>query len=84
MSLRQKVLLALVIPTLLLAAVGIVGVSSLHRLSRSARDILSDNYRTIQDARRMERALRAIESLLQSNGFSAAAPSPVSQQAQAF
>lgn len=61
MPLRRKLLLSLVVPVLILGAVGILGVSSLYRLTGSASEILSDNYRSIQDARRMERALREVE-----------------------
>ena len=61
MRLRRKLLLALVGPAVLLVAVGVIGVSSLGRVGRSAEAILSDNYRSIQSSRRMERTLREME-----------------------
>jgi PAS domain S-box-containing protein len=61
MPLRRKLLLYMAIPALLLLIVGLVGIVSVLRLERAADDILSDNYHTIQQARSLERALRAIE-----------------------
>ncbi|RJO68789.1 MAG: sensor histidine kinase [Myxococcales bacterium] len=61
MSLERRLLLYMAIPALLLAGVGVVAYVSLARLSSSADRILSDNYRSIQEARKMERALRLME-----------------------
>jgi len=61
MSLRRKLLLYMTVPALLLVVVGLAGVFSVRRLERAAEDILADNYRTIQQARRLERVLRGIE-----------------------
>ena len=61
MTLRGKLLLALLIPGLLLVAVGIVGISSLRQLEDAAGHILSNNYQSIRAAREMESALRRLE-----------------------
>jgi len=61
MPLRRKLVLSLAGPAVLVAGVGVLGISSLGRLGRSADDILSDNYHSIQNARRMERILRQLE-----------------------
>jgi NtrC-family two-component system sensor histidine kinase KinB len=61
MPLRRKLLLTMTIPGLLLMAVGGAGMFAVLRLERAAEDILSDNYRTIQEARRLERLLRTLE-----------------------
>jgi signal transduction histidine kinase len=61
MSLEKRLLLFLSIPGILLFFVGLVGVSSLARLSNAADRILSDNYRSIQEARKVERELRRLE-----------------------
>lgn len=61
MTLRRKLLLAMLIPAALLAVLGAVGVYSLRDLRRAAGRILADNYRSIQQARRMSEALRRIE-----------------------
>jgi len=45
----------------LVAGVGLLGIISLGRLGRSADEILSDNYHSIQNARRMEQILRQLE-----------------------
>lgn len=63
MSLRRKLFLALAIPALLIGVVGGVGVWSVRHLEQAAGRILSENYRSIQAARRMERALRQLELL---------------------
>lgn len=48
----------MLIPALLLGMVGGIGVYSLRHLEQAAGRILADNYRSIQESRRMERALR--------------------------
>ncbi len=62
MPLRRKLLLAMVIPALLLGIVGGIGAYSLLHLEQAAGRILSNNYRSIQATRRMEHALRDLES----------------------
>lgn len=62
MPLRRKLLLSMVIPALLLGMLGALGVASLRHLDQAAGRILADNYRSIQEARRMTRALRLLES----------------------
>ncbi len=61
MPLRKKLLLAILIPVLLLAIVGAISIRSLRHLEQAAGQILADNYRSIQDARRMEHCLRNLE-----------------------
>jgi signal transduction histidine kinase len=61
MPLRTKLLLSMVIPALLLGMMGAIGVYSLWHLEQAAGRILSDNYRSIQEARRMSQALRLLE-----------------------
>ncbi|MBN2499053.1 MAG: PAS domain-containing protein [Deltaproteobacteria bacterium] len=61
MPLRRKLLLAMLIPAILLGVVGTIGVYSLRHLEQAAGRILADNYRSIQEARRMERALHDLE-----------------------
>lgn len=61
MPLRRKLLLAMFIPAVLLGTVGGIGLSSLRHLEQAAGRILADNYRSIQETRRMERALRRLE-----------------------
>jgi NtrC-family two-component system sensor histidine kinase KinB len=63
MPLHRKLLLSMLIPAALLGLVGAMGVYSLRRLEASAGRILADNYRSIQETRRMEQALRQLESL---------------------
>jgi len=62
MPLRRKLLLSMVIPALLLGMMGAIGVYSLRHLEQAAGRILADNYRSIQEARRMTRSLRLLES----------------------
>jgi NtrC-family two-component system sensor histidine kinase KinB len=62
MPLRKKLILLMVIPALLLGIVGVVGISSLQHLREAAGKILADNYQSIQEARRMESALRTLET----------------------
>ena len=61
MPLKRKLILYMVVPAVLLLVVGATGLYALRRLERVADDILSDNYRTIQEARSLERWLREIE-----------------------
>lgn len=61
-SLNKKLLLSLAIPALLLAAVGGAGILSVRVLAGAADRILSDNYRSIQAAGHMERALLTMDS----------------------
>jgi NtrC-family two-component system sensor histidine kinase KinB len=61
MPLRRKLLAYLVVPALLLAMVGISGLVSLHHLEQAAGKILANNYRSIQEARTMERAILMLE-----------------------
>jgi len=61
MPIGRKVLLYLVLPVFLIGVVGFVGVTSIGRLGKAADDILSSNYHTIRQSRRMERILRQIE-----------------------
>lgn len=63
MPLRRKLLFAMMIPVILLITVGAIGVYSLRHLEQAAGRILADNYRSIQETRRMEEALRAFLSL---------------------
>ncbi len=63
MPLRRKLLLSMLLPALLLGLVGVVGIASLRHMRTVAGTILSDNYATIQDARRMERALALLQTL---------------------
>jgi len=62
MPLRRKLLLSMVIPALLLGMMGAIGLYSLQHLEQAAGRILADNYRSIQEARRMTRLLRMLES----------------------
>ena len=62
MPLRRKLLLSMVIPALLLGMMGAIGIYSLRHLEQAAGRILSDNYRSIQEARRMARSLQVLES----------------------
>jgi len=52
----------MVIPALLLGMIAAIGLYSLRHLERAAGRILADNYRSIQEARRMTRSLRLLES----------------------
>lgn len=61
MRLRRKLLFSMLIPALLLGMVGGIGVVSLRHLERAAGRILADNYRSIQEARRMTRSLHLLE-----------------------
>jgi PAS domain S-box-containing protein len=61
MPLKRKLVLYMVVPAVLLLVVGATGLYALRRLERAADDILSDNYRTIREARSLERWLREIE-----------------------
>lgn len=61
MPLRRKLLLSMFIPAVLLGMMGAIGVFSLRHLASAAERILSDNYRSIQEARRMSRSLRLLE-----------------------
>jgi len=60
--LRRKLLLAMALPALLLGMVGAIGLLSLRHLEQAAGRILADNYRSIQEARRMSRTLRLLET----------------------
>ncbi|MFO8071757.1 MAG: ATP-binding protein [Polyangia bacterium] len=62
MPLRKKLLLAMLIPALLLGMVGGIGIYSLRHLEQAAGRILADNYHSIQETRRMERALRYLDA----------------------
>lgn len=62
MSLRRKLLLSMVIPAALLAMLGAIGIASLVHLEQAAGQILADNYQSIQQIRRMTRALRALDA----------------------
>ena len=62
MPLRKKLLLSMLVPALLLVAVDIVGIFSLRHLEQAAGRILAHNYRSIQEARKMEKALRQLET----------------------
>lgn len=68
MPLRNKLLLSMAIPALLLILVAVVGISSLRHLEQAAGRILSNNYQSIQEARTMERSLRTLELLALSVG----------------
>ena len=63
MPLRRKLLFAMMIPAILLITVGAIGIYSLRHLEQAAGRILADNYRSIQETRRMEEALRAFLSI---------------------
>jgi len=60
-SLRRKLLLSMLLPAVLLAVVGAIGLLAVRHLEQAAGRILSANYRSIQQARVMEQALDAIE-----------------------
>lgn len=62
MPLKRKLLFAMLVPAFLIGTVGIVGVVSLRHLEKAAGRILSENYHSIQEARKMERILRLLES----------------------
>ena len=62
MPLRKKLLFLMLIPALLIVVVGVVGVYSLQHLEQAAGRILSDNYQSIQNSRRMERSLWRLET----------------------
>lgn len=64
MPLRRKLLIAMLIPAILIGTVGVVGVVSLVHLEKAAGRILSKNYRSIQEARKMEHTLRAFETIV--------------------
>lgn len=68
MSLRSKLLMSMAIPALLLVGVAVVGITSLCYLEQAAGRILSNNYRSIQEARTMERSLRTLELFVMSMG----------------
>lgn len=74
MPLRRKLLLSMVIPALLLLMMAGIGVYSLRHLEQAAGRILSDNYRSIQEARRMARSLRLLEAPAWSEFGSAVTP----------
>jgi signal transduction histidine kinase/HAMP domain-containing protein len=80
MSLRRKLLLALLIPALLIGLVGGVGVLSVRHLEQAAGRILADNYRSIQAARRMERALRQLDLLAATRGCAADAATTAARE----
>ncbi len=61
MSLKNRLFLSLLIPALLLIAMGVAGFVSVRVLAKSADRILSNNYRSIQASRQMERALLSVE-----------------------
>ena len=63
MPLRRKLLMSMLLPALLIGLVGIVGIASLRHMRTVAGTILSENYTTIQDARRMERSLGLLQTL---------------------
>lgn len=63
MPLRRKLLLSMVTPALLILVVGVAGIASLDHLRQVAGRILSNNYQTIQQARRLERSLSQLEAL---------------------
>ncbi|MBN2641481.1 MAG: MCP four helix bundle domain-containing protein [Victivallales bacterium] len=63
MPLRRKLLGAMLVPAFLIGTVGVVGVFSLMHLEKAAGQILSKNYSSIQEAMKMERTLRLLESL---------------------
>jgi len=71
MPLRRKLLLAMLIPAILLGMVGGIGIYSLHHLEQAAGRILADNYRSIQETRRMERALRYLAAREAGDGATA-------------
>ncbi|MBU2502682.1 PAS domain-containing protein [bacterium] len=76
MPLRRKLLFAMMIPAILLVTVGAIGVYSLRHLEQAAGRILADNYRSIQETRRMEEALRAFLSADPDHPASMGAGSP--------
>ena len=61
MPLARRILFYLVLPVLLLVVVGAAGLTSVRWLGKAADDILSNNYHTIQQARRMEQLLLDVE-----------------------
>jgi NtrC-family two-component system sensor histidine kinase KinB len=63
MPLKRKLLVAMLVPAFLIGTVGVAGVVSLRHLEKAAGRILSENYRSIQEARKMERILRTLESM---------------------
>jgi len=52
----------MLIPALLLGMLGAIGVFSLRHLEQAAGRVLADNYRSIQEAWRMTRSLRLLET----------------------
>ncbi len=62
MPLRRKLLLSLVTPAILILVVGVTGIYSLLHLEQAAGRILSDNYQSIQQTRRMERSLWLLQT----------------------
>ncbi|GMV40047.1 MAG: hypothetical protein AMXMBFR64_17630 [Myxococcales bacterium] len=62
MTLRTRLLLALLIPGLLVVLVGAIGLLAVDQLGRAAERILANNYHTIQAARQMETALLHVET----------------------
>lgn len=62
MTLRARLLLALLIPALLVVLVGAIGLTAVDQLGQAAERILANNYHTIQAARRMEGALHSMET----------------------
>ncbi|MBN1945745.1 MAG: PAS domain-containing sensor histidine kinase [Bradymonadales bacterium] len=72
MPLRRKLLLFMVIPALLILMMGAIGFYSLLLLEQAAGRILADNYQSIQEARRMEHALRMLDLALTSPRLSGA------------
>ena len=63
-SLHVTLLTAMVVPALLLALLGLVGLGSVLHLGRSAERILAENYRSIRAARAMGTALNELETCL--------------------
>lgn len=75
MPLRRKLLLSMLIPALLLGMIAALGLYSLTQLEQAAGRILADNYRSIQEARRMTRSLGLLESPALGGAATAAAGS---------
>ena len=70
MPLRKKLLLSMLLPAFLIVLVGIIGLYSLRHLEQAAGKILSDNYRSIQETRRMQESLWSLEAVVPRNGNS--------------
>lgn len=76
MPLRRKLLFAMLIPAILLFSVGAIGVYSLRHLEQAAGRILANNYRSIQETRSMEAALRYFLSVDAEHARALGASSP--------